>query len=359
MTIYYLYYALIIILGFILKDKKRELYILTSFLVLFLIIALRHPSMGIDLHYGYENGYIGVYSVYSNCPWEKVFNLNYVFYEKGFLLFNKVLGIFSKQPQMLLIGTALVSLVPVFFTIYKESEDSLFSILIYLGLPSFLMVFSALRQVIAISLVFLSIVYIRKKKFFTQLILILLAATFHKTALVFLVAYPLYYVKIPLNGRLYSICFLLILYCYSRQIMPYLSRIMPAYVIDNNGSNTLFLVYVLLYGLCSTLDYNGENNGYLNIFYIACCVMCFEHLNSVIARLAMYFEMSLVLLLPSILKNDSGYCLQLPVKILRNQAVYKAFRILTIVCFIFAGLYFIKTTYWSMANPYHFFWETI
>ena len=346
MTVYFLYYAVVVVFGLIWGNKNKKLYVAISLLLLFFLIAFRHPSMGIDLQYGSEEGYLGAYEFFAGKTWKEIVSrTRFPGYDFGFVIFNKLLSYISGNYQTLLIATAALSIIPIFYTIAKESKDSFLSIIIYLGLPSFLMVFSALRQAIAISFLFLTIPFIRGKKFLIQLLIILLAAIIHDTALVFILAYPAYHIKIQPAYRFHTLFFILVLYCFSSYIFPFFLRIESFYKADNNGSNTLFLVYVFIYFLCFTFDREGEFNGLLNLFFITCCIMCFEHLSNVISRLAMYFEMSLILLLPAVFR-----------KYIKE---YNLVRIMLICCFMLAGLYFIKTTYWAMSYPYHFMWEAI
>lgn len=346
MLVYYLYYLVVISLGILLSNRNRGLYLTVCFFLLFFIIAFRHPSMGIDLHYGTDYGYLGAYEYFAGNSWKVALSKGlFQHYELGYVVYNKIISYFSDNYQMLLISTTAITFVPVFSVINKESEDPLLSIVVYLGLSSFLMVFSALRQTIAISLLFSTIPLIRKKRFYLQLFIVLVAALFHKTALVFLIAYSAYHIRIQPALRFHTLYFLIILYCLSSFVFPLFTRIYGAYSIDNNGSNTLFIVYVFIYYLCFIIDTEGEYNGLLNLFFIACCLMCFEHLNNVVSRIAMYFEMPLILLLSAVFKNK-----------IRE---YSLVRLIIILCFTFAGLYFLRTTFWTMSYPYHFMWEII
>lgn len=347
MLVYYLYYLVILSLGILIGNSNKKTYLAICLFFLFFIIAFRHPSMGIDLHYGTSDGYLGAFEFFANSTWGKTLTkAAFMGYEIGYVIFNKLLSYISVDYQVLLIATTILTIVPVFYTIGKESVDPLISIIVYLGLPSYLMVFSALRQTMAISLLFLTVPLIKRKKVFLQLLLILIASSFHKTALVFILAYPAYHVRIQPALRFHSIFFLLVLYCFSAFLLPLIaSKTGYSYIFDNNGANTLFIVYVLIYILCFTIDIEGEYNGLLNLFFIACCLMCFEHLSNIISRLAMYFEMSLILLLPAVFR-----------KYIKE---YSVIRLILILCFVLAGLYFLRTTYWTMSYPYHFMWETI
>ena len=344
MIIYTGYFLLTVFYGLILKEYRGKTNSLIYFLFLFLIFALRHPSMGIDLNFGSDSGYLGAYEFFAKCPWDKLFLRAVYRYEYGYIVFNKLLSYISANPQMLLVGTSFICFVLIFHTIDKESDDPLFSTLIYLGLSSFLMVFSALRQAIAISFIFAAVPLIKKKRFLLFLFFVGLATSFHKTALIFLFAYPLFHLRFSFQLRIIlSFVLLIVLYGFSSRIYPLFNRFV-VYKMDYNGSNTLFLIYVLVYFFCCVMG--GEKvSGYLNLFFVACCILCFEHLSNVISRLAMYYEMILVLLLPAVFSCCSQK--------------YHLLKYFVALCFVFSALYFIKNTYWSMSYPYYFLWEQV
>ena len=73
MTVYFIFYVIIIVFGLFVGDRRRGLYVGISFLLLFALIALRHPSMGFDLQYGSEKGYLGAYRYFASCSWREIF----------------------------------------------------------------------------------------------------------------------------------------------------------------------------------------------------------------------------------------------------------------------------------------------
>ena len=112
-------------------------------------------------------------------------------FERGFIIYNKLVGFLGTDRQMFLFVTAAVSIVPIMYYLSKNSKNMLLSIIIYLGLPVFLLCFSGLRHAIAIGITSLSMIYIKEKSLVKFILLVLLASTFHFTAIVFLIAYPI------------------------------------------------------------------------------------------------------------------------------------------------------------------------
>ena len=185
------------------KKKKNMLLCGVFFILIFLILALRHPSMGIDLGYGTSYGYLSSFSYLSRLPIKELIMLNgYLNYEMGYILLNRLIGVVSNDQQFFLACCAFISLLPVSYVIWKKSDNICLSYFIYLGLPVFLLLFSGIRQSIAIGLCFYSIIYIQEKKLFKFVAIIIIATLFHSSAIIFLISYPLYYLKVSLKKKI-------------------------------------------------------------------------------------------------------------------------------------------------------------
>lgn len=357
MFIYYLVFAFIIVVGvtppLILPRKKRS--VLLCFAALLLLFSLRRQTMGIDL-----SGYLKSFDYLSSVSWGGVLTLDsYQNYEKGYVVLNKIVGSIFPNRQFMLSVCALLSLAPAMYTIYKLSETPIQSILVYMGLPTFVFLFSGLRQSIAIGLCSYAICLIKQKKLIRFVLMVLVATFFHSSAIVFLIAYPLYHSRVNKRIRSISIVSLPLIFAFKRTIYYTLLTIIGKDVnryTDNNGAVTLFVVFSLVYLFCCLLSEKGDffQNGLLNIFYVACAIQALAGLYSVITRLGFYFMMALPLLLPSVCSEASGRGDSL----IRKKPVQMFFvRLFFCFCFIAFGLWQLFSTYWSISYPYYFFWQ--
>ncbi len=357
MTIYFCAYAILIFTYFLFKSpqmrskKSEQLICITFFAVLTLILGLRHPSMGYDLRYGEELGYLGMYEYISELSWSKIFSFVSVLnYEYGYIFYNKLLSVISDDPQILLFATTAISIAPVIYVIYKKKVNQLLSIFVYIGLPSFLIIFSGLRQSIAIALCFLSILFIEQKKFFRFAAIVLLAWLFHSSSIVFLVAYPLYYLKLNRNARYLSVLLIPIVYIFRYPLFNILSTLFKeSAVAYDTGAVTLLIVFSLVYIFCMLfMDHgNVEHNGYMNLFMCACLCQVFGNIYDTAMRVGYYFMIVLVLLLPKIIYG---------MKLYTNRTVSK---LAVNACFVAYGLSSIYSSTWAMAYPHIFFWVNI
>ena len=353
MTIYYLLYAWIALLSLLLYtgkveyEKAKKWFCGLSFLSLLLLFGLRHPSMGIDLQYGTPHGYLGKFVWIADASWDQI-RADYAtcYYETGYILFNKFLALFSTDYQVLLFSCAALSLLPAGYMIYKESKQPDLSLYIFMGLPTFVMLFSGLRQAIAVGICALALYWVIRKKLPAFLLTVALAMTFHKSAAIFFVAYPVYHFKMNKPLRLATFALPLLVYIFRHPIFALAGKVYEAYAVpDYNNSYRLFVVFFAIYLFCCVFsEENAKTSGLKNLYLVAVCVQAMSGMHSVVMRMGFYYMTPLVLLLPQVLCGMKN----------RKQAVF--FKAAISVCFIAFGLYCIFTENWTKTVPYSFFW---
>lgn len=318
-------------------------------LSIIIVIGLRHPSMGTDLGYGGEYGYLSSYENLSELGWLYVLRNPYLNYEIGYRVFNKILGMLGLDIQSFLIVCAVLSVVPISCLVFNYSKSSITSYIIYMGLPVFQLLYSCLRQDIAIGLCVFSLIFVINRKIIPFIAVVLVACTFHSSAIIFFISYPLYYLKFSKFQRMLSCVFLILVYILKRPLFAVLSRLFKDNAaIDDNGAIVLFVVFVVIYIFCTI--YNDESelqSGFLNLFYLACLCQAFGDLYSIALRVGYYFMITLVVLLPNLLKTMPK----------SKEKLY--FNIFVPIAFFSFGLYSIYSSSWSMAYPYHWFWESV
>lgn len=338
------------------REKKNNFIAFYGFAFLFILFALRHPSMGNDLHYLDQNGYLGSFDILNNYSWKYVFQLKkFLNYEKGYIILNKLIGSIWNNEQFFLGVIALISLFPIYMFIKNNSMDTGLSYIVFFGIPVFLMYYSGLRQIIAIGICLYSIECIKKKKPMWFILLVLFATLFHSSAWVFLIAYPLFNCKPTIKMRWVSVAILGIVYISRYQLFAVLAKFFKDNAeVQDTGAITLYIVFILIYIVCFTLSnksekYRGELHidGYLNLFFIACVVQSFSGVSDLAMRVGYYFAIILIVLLPNVIEVVS----------LRSNKILISFTI--VLCFSLYGLYALKNTFWADAVPYYFFWQDV
>lgn len=334
------------------RIAKRN-YCFFAFVLLSGLLALRHPSMGIDLGYGKSYGYLGMYETIGFSGWNKVLNSDFLNYEHGYVIFCKLLSYISKDSQILLISVALISIASISYMIYKYSENCLLSYVIYLGMPVFLINYSGLRQTIAIAITVLSYSFIREKKFLKFVALVILASLFHKSAVIFLIAYPLYYSKNLSKYRRFTIIAIFLVYIFRNTLFAVCSKIFKQNAIPNNNQAVmLFLVLtgVYFFTVIFSAPTDEHIEGLKNLFFMACVCQAFGGVYSIALRVGYYFMIYLALLLPNVFASNKNE---------KDSVTKMIFVIVVFMCFATFGLYSIYNGEWAMSYPYYFVWEAI
>ncbi len=344
----------IALVGFVscgMSKSKRNCFVLflsISFIVL--LQALRAHKVGMDLAY-----YIPAYTNAKNYNFlwgDKLYN-----WEIGYCLFMKgirILG-FSEQQFLAIISFLVHILIAAVW--YKKSDLPALSVLIYVCMGMYTFTFSGLRQSIALALTFFSYLYIEEKKLGLFLACILLAMSFHITAIVFLPAYfasnyvlskKQYYIVFPLliaifvlRKQLYSFVFLL-----------YKGRSVE--IVDTGAYELLLfmvLIYIASFVVHKIRGYEFKHdkhikrmNSYRNLLLCAIVLQFFATCSDVAGRLGYYYFMFLSLIIPEMLsgfeKQFKWFC----------QCVFIMFLI------FFFWWTTLRTGYLGVA-PYVFFWE--
>lgn len=357
MTIYFILYFIILIYPKLLryvslneKTYKRRL-IRGLFTPVVLLLALRHPRMGADLGYGSPFGYLGSFRTIAGIPFFDVIRIkSFLNYERGYIVFNKMISYISEDPQFLLICCAIVSTIPIAHLISKYSCDYRFSIIVYLGLPAFLLNFSGLRQSIAIGLCCFSVPFLVDKKALKFMLCIAFASLFHYTAFLFILAYPMYHLKTKQSTRIYMAAIPLIIYLIKKPLFLFLAHIVKSeFSLEQTGALTLFVVFVFIYLFCAVFaqDEDIESTGFLNVFILACVCQAFGSIHSLAMRAGYYYMLPLVLALPNIVHRINS----------RNSMLISFYLVQGV--FLIYGLYSFSKPGWAMTNPYFFYWSDI
>lgn len=354
MIIYFTLYALLALTSAILNpvrdDKKvARIICVVGFVSISLMLALRHPSMGVDLGYGEATGYLVSFDRISTISWKNIWNCSILNYEKGYIVLNRIISEIKNDSQFFLGACAVLSTLPVAICIYKKSVAPLQSFIIYLGLPAFLMSYSGLRQALAIGLCFYSISFIQDKKLIKFILIVFLATTLHYSSFIFFLAYPVYYIRMSKNARIFSVFAIPFVYIFRAPLFSLLSRLFKEETsMTDTGALTLFIVFSLIYVFCIMYtDYSKEQNGLMNIFLLACLCQAFGGVYNTAMRVGYYFMMALVLLLPLVIKN------------MNIKLDKEIFAKIVFISFAAFGLYSIYTSTWACAYPYYFYWQSL
>lgn len=361
MEVYYSLYALIFVIAIIAyllydnnKVNRKKFICFTSFLFLFLLLALRHQSMGIDMNYREATGYLGSFDIINSMSWKQVLRLDtYLNYEKGYIIFNKFVGSVYNNRNFFMGVCAFINILPIAIYVYYKSKLPVMSVIIFLALPTFLMYFSGLRQGIAISLTLCSLYFIENKKKLFFALTVFLASLFHYSALIFIIAYPMYYMKLTNVKRVF-----LPITVFAVYLLKYpLFNILGKFFKDDAAANematggTLFFIFLLMYIFMlffyrkSEKKENDHINGAINLFYVACICQSFSSIYDTAMRVGYYFMIYLIIALPNTIAKFEK----------KEKTII--YMIIVVLFMMFGIRNFSSVDSFAKTNPYVFFWK--
>lgn len=346
-----IYYCLIAFVGICsaftlnMKDmnKRNKIIILCICSAIILIQGLRSISVGIDL-----SSYIPALKPAKNMDFfagDTLYN-----YEIGYSLYSQLFSKINVSNQLYLFIVAMTIMIPIGYTWLKNSKMPGLSVFIYITLGFFTFSFSGLRQSIAIAILFFSFKYIQKKSLVKFSLCVALAISFHTTAIIFIIAYPLYYLRLkPVHFNFIIPAFILF-FIFKADIFLSIYSLYRGTdgKVENTNAYTMLIimiiVLVLAYVFGSKDKQNLNFNAYKNYMLVAILVQILASQSNTIMRVGYYYYMFITLLIPEVIKNQKD----------------EKIRILAVGVLIVALLYFFQVTTGSgylNVSPYHFYWE--
>ncbi len=269
----------------------------------------------------------------------------------GFSILVIILAQLSENSVILFtVGSAIITFIT-FYVIYKTSKIKWLSICIFFLSGAFLLTMNGMRNYMAVAIGLLTLRFVEEKKPIKFLITVLIATSIHKSSLIFLLFYPLYYLKLDIRKILIILVgaigvsffisdilgFLLSWTSYNNYFVSDKMVVDPLYsmLIINT---VLFLVFLFNYKNYSKTDL--KYNFYLKLQLISVIICIFSFNLSQAYRLEQIFDFFQIITIPYnvfLLKN--------------NPAVTKKIFITIIsIILVMYSVYFVKAFVLSDAN---------
>lgn len=152
----------------------------------FIVILIFVSISGLRKNIGDTFFYMHSYVVDPN-TWEFVFTNKDI----GFGLFQMLLKNFSSDPQVLVFATALVTNALIVSVLYKYSRLFELSLYVYITSGLYIVSMNGIRQFLAGAILFAATKYIFEGSWKKYFLVVLLASTFHQSALILI---PIYFI---------------------------------------------------------------------------------------------------------------------------------------------------------------------
>lgn len=327
------------------NEKSRKRYMLFSGVLLVLISGLRSYNLGTDTMVYYS-------------AFEDVVQLSFrqicdsEFKDPFYYIFSKFLSlIVGNNFHLVLLVFAAMYMSTFGKLIYKESPNLLISFIVFISLGLFSFSMHGVRQGLAIAFIMSSYFPLRDKKILKFIGLVLIASLFHSTAIIFLIAYPCCRLGFNKKSAILYIGILGVLLVsgdnlvrtFALEASAYDARF-EAYAVTEksltySGFIQLCLFFLLvLFNMKSFKEKDKDSSLLITLLVLA---LIFQSCSIFIAemfRIAMYFSIFLVILVPRVLATY-------PVKY-RKEVSF-------IIC-ILIMMYFYSEPY---KLEYSFFWN--
>ena len=347
------YFALIglpVLLSLIPYDDNNKVFnkrfpLLVFFVFLIVLLSLRSVHCGIDLTtYRYK-------FMHSE-------SINFVSLitsrEFGFGLLMSVCKITTNSFQFFLFICALLSIGPIALLYLKNTKHNILTIALFLGIAPFSMFFSGLRQSLALGLGAVCYYFCEKRKPIPFLLLALAALTFHQSAVILLLMYPLMHLRITKKWIIPIAAAFILCFVFRSQLFGVLlnlnTRYDELYTVKETGSYTFLILLLLLtvYSFIMLKDSDIDSFALRNILVFTLLMQCFASVNFVAMRLNYYYLIFIPILIPNVIDNAR----------IRYRQIAKISHYIFIVFFIF---WFFKEAYTGTdilnVFPYVPFWE--
>lgn len=370
MWLYYSLSAYITSLGLLLgttgkpyKIKKKMFLILTLGL-LTIMAALRAKTVGNDTSnylYFFDNLSMGK-------------DLSASRFEIGYVYLNKLLIFFTSQSQVLLIVSSIFTMYGFARIIYKYSTSPGLSVFLFFTLGYFGMTMNTIRQNIALVFILFAYDFLRERKLLKFVLLVVSATLFHRTALLFLIAYPVTKAKFNFKVILATV-FGSVLGCILfPQLLRLLFNVFPMYqyYIGSdylNGDvrlatvlNILAVLSIIIFGIYTgyhkpSVVYGVQGNskveGFINdgkimlmLLVVGIWIEVISLNFNLLGRVSDYFLVFSILYFPNAIKCINN-------QKLRIFIIY----LVAVLFFVYRTVIQLYRPEWNLIYPYKFFWQ--
>lgn len=317
-----------------LEKPQPALYIM-SCLVLIVFIGLR-DGVGTDFSSVYEKGFFEIVQTGTSR------------FELGFTLLCLFCSWLSDSPHFLFFVSAIITYGLSYLAIYRFSSNVLLSLFILLFGGFLAYSTNAVRQMIALAILFNSVDALRKSNLPRYLFYVAVASSFHISALFFLILYPLKKYKISYGAAVLSLVLLWLsrdmiigltgqlVYWISPHLAQYFSPTNPYakigdYDLADLAQCTFAFICFALVEAGFRKDKSDCGRVYFWLVYLGVLISLLSGRLFILSRLAIFFSCFAVLYMP--------YCLsKFPDKLTRR---FVTFLYLCLLVGSFVYLYFI------------------
>lgn len=324
------------------KETRKKVFLYGAFIQLFLFLSLRTTEGKTDLP-----NYFYFFDKCNQVGWGKIFSYRY---EPLFIIYTKIIANILNNKQLFLVITAFISLLGPLYIIKKYSKNYFLSVFLFITFQFFTYDFYLLRQVIAMSILLLSLKFVEERKLIKFIIMIILATCFHMSACLFIIVYWLAKIKIDNKKMLMIAGIMIAIFLFGDSIINVaLSIIYQNYAdaIEEGGGYFYFAVLLCVFFIVTMLKgaflkQQKTNLMWYNILIIAIFIQLFAIQKPIISRVTIYYSIALIIVLPNVIQCFKEKNLRLLANVM--------------ICIVFF-LFYLTRLGSEIYGDYQFFWN--
>lgn len=231
--------------------------------------------------------------------------------DNGFFIIVKIVSLFSKSYWIQRGILFIISFSLYYYVFIRESPYLALSLIVFLGCTYLGLLFSILRQSLAGGIIFLGARDLKRKHIIRFLVLIAIASTIHKSALLLLITVPYYFLNKKINTPL-IIIISFIFYFIFKAVFPIVASWYGAgrYIEDMTSGEgyymMLFLIIIIIFTSFvynNNVPYNRELNVLYNIATFSIIIQVGALQWALFTRLCAYVTINMGLLVPKLIKE--------------------------------------------------------
>lgn len=354
----YIFVNFVIIFGGIIYEARGEreiklknnisnnymIFLIPTFVLLFIVSAFRGEFTS-----DYKN-YSTLFHIYNQFSFFDIFQKD-LYQEKGYIILNKLIGSFTSNPLYLFVIISFF-IIFIFLKEFKNYSKYIWlSVLMFVTIGSFYTSFNIMRHILAVAIVFSGSKFLYDRNLLKYSLIVLIAATFHKTALIMLIFYFILNYKFSAKKILLVILSSVFFMQYLSNILAFIQRFFyTVYTTDSYGmsglkfTNVILPVFLLAF-ILSHLNKLSRTDTKVNVWVNAAVFYAFFSILGLkvqlLQRLGEFFSPYILLIFPLLISQIYNK---------RLRAIYIFFSVAIFV------LYNYLTLSGTGYDPYYFIW---
>ena len=366
----WLYLSLMMILAFTSLQNKNSKKQCALFLCVFTIImGFKSINVGND-----TPSYVELYNRLHNMS---SFTDPSSRFEVGYQIYNKIIGMIWDDYQALFLITAIICIGCIGYGIMNLSQNWQYSLFLFIGLRFYYFFLSGIRQSMAVSIIIVAYVFLKRRKNILFIMLVLLAMTFHFSAVIFFFALPLSYMKFDSKSIIKVLFGVIVVYVFFGPLLSLVLSHLPSYyshymLTEASSANNLsdfihaiipclflLLAYILNYN--SVIDeshipnqnqtrellvYHRDGEVQLLFLLVAAGLSLVSTRASIIDRMVQYYWIFSIISVSNMISS---------IKNQRNRVEWLL--LITFCVIVYNVALLLLRPEWNAIVPYEFFWS--